>query len=399
MLIELLQDIVSSEYAQWMRYTYLSSLSFGLHTDALSEEFHEHASDELEHAETISRWIVDLGGVPPTSLPMVEQFCGSTEEAILWLIEAEIIGIEKYNLAHTICLGMPGLQADIGEILQKEHEHLSNLTKLISPHFSEGDSTIVIVASSYAKFKNCGSYYKIASIKKQADTLQEYLKELLELAAYKYLHEYNPNIGYVYILNDIKTSVERLWSERGKEDIQTALTFYRDLNEWINSEKIRNDWDNIHNVIWPDWQQWLQSDTEQIPIEEEQQPSYQQIMEGVEPPLAPEEPEEEAAIPEQMSELQMMEELLGEELEEDPSRREMDQLVEEAPEGYIIVLDPRSQKPSQSARKGDEIYNQQQKSKGTIKKVLTDDTVVVETPNGDEATWDPNQEKIYLSAR
>ncbi len=139
MLIELLQDIVSAEYAQWMRYTYLSSLSFVLHTDTLSKEFREHASDELEHAEIVSRWIVDLGGVPPTSLPIVEQFCGSTEEAVLWLIDAEIIGIEKYSLVHMIAVGMPGFQADVGEILQKEHEHLSELTKLISPHFSEGD--------------------------------------------------------------------------------------------------------------------------------------------------------------------------------------------------------------------------------------------------------------------
>ena len=65
--------------------------------------------DELEHAELVSRWIVDLGSVPPTDMPCVEQFCGSTDEAIHWLIEAEVVGIHKYNAAHALSCGLPGL--------------------------------------------------------------------------------------------------------------------------------------------------------------------------------------------------------------------------------------------------------------------------------------------------
>jgi len=179
-LLKILQDIVAAEHAQFMRYTYLSSLGYGLHTDALHCQFEEHALDEIEHAKRINHWIVDLGGIPPTDIPPVEQYIGSIEGAIEWILEAELVGIKKYNYAHelAIALGLPGLQSEIGNILEKEHEHTREMLNYVAPHMVSGDQvTMIMVANAFRRFAaNGGEFFQHLII----DRFAEFLKRAVE---------------------------------------------------------------------------------------------------------------------------------------------------------------------------------------------------------------------------
>jgi len=290
-LVALLQEIVRAEHAQWMRYIYLSSLSFGLDTDALTDEFLEHAEDEHEHAMLYNRWIVDLDGIPPTDIPPVQQFCGSVEDAIGWLLEAEIEGAKLYSLAFDLAalIGLHGLTHDIGKTLSEEHEHISDLENYVAPHMLSGnDTTLIVVAQAFRRFaSNRELFNKVSQVAAKEDyQINQYLRDILEMAKYHYVQEYTPEKGREYILNDIESTVKNLWERRKEEDVRSALQFYKYLYDWISSPDVTARWTQIHNNYLPDWETWKLSDWyEEKEPEQEEAESFQNILQQISPEM------------------------------------------------------------------------------------------------------------------
>ncbi|MCK5616065.1 ferritin-like domain-containing protein, partial [Candidatus Pacearchaeota archaeon] len=302
-LVALLEEIVRAEYAQWMRYVYLSSLSYGLNTDALVSEFEKHAEEEYEHAKLISRWIVDLDGIPPTDTPPVEQFCGTVDDAIGWLLEAEIEGARLYSLTFDAAslIGMHGLTHDIGRILSEEHEHISDLENFVAPHMlSGGDTTLIVVAQAFKRYaNNIELFNKCSQVAAKEDyQINQYLKDILELAKYHYVQEYTPKKGHEYVLNDVERTVTDLWQRRKEEDVRSALQFYKYLYDWITSPDVVSRWTEIHNSYMPDWETWKLTDWyEEAPKEISFQDIMQQVSPEMEAPVQPEQAPAKAQPP------------------------------------------------------------------------------------------------------
>lgn len=403
-LLSLLSEIVKSEYAQWMRYTYLSALGYGLGTDPLSEHFKEHASDELEHAERVSRWIVDLGGVPPTCMSPVEPFSGSTEDCISWLIDYEVSGIEKYNAAHQLCTGVPALQNDLAEILSTEHEHLSDLQKLVYPHTSQEsleDDFVVIVA----KNKKAVSYREMI----------DWAKDVL--APYQEIQWYSPEDAKQVLLEAIEDDITAAWPKRDDKKVLDNLKLlkerYKLLSQWSDEE-----WSKFH-------EEFLTKETTSPDII----PKFENIMEQIEPISYEEEDEEPAPTPAAPAPAQP-EQPAQEDEEDDDDWQLLQQTVSRPIDKEIEDIKPQKEGSDEFAtvyapgkrgkttvRIGDKVYNstgvkhwagptnpagRKQRNKvntGIIKQILASGDLVVEDLTGQQHTWKPSEQDIEKSLR
>jgi bacterioferritin (cytochrome b1) len=425
-LTALLCEILRAEYAQWMRYAYLSALRFGPFADALIEHFEEHYDDELEHASVVRRWIVDLGGVPPTDMSPVEPYNGSLEGALEWLLEAEIDGINKYQLANALADGIAGLQNDIGEILSEEHEHVSDLMKWTQNSFGNvesDDPVIIVLAASYKKFaSDFRSFRRYANIKKRADNVRDYLKEVLQMAWYKFEYDYTPEKAQQYVLEDTQKMVENLW-ERHKsgEDVRSALQFYVNLYKTVQSRNPQQ-WEAMHAWVWPDYQEWLASDAKQeIKTEDEKVPFSQLMEQHVEPELKkPTQPKVDIPkqvqpalgqpIPKQQK-IDMLKKMV-----EFPGRgEETRRPIEQA--GTIFVYDAgksrTGKEPTIEVSAGDRVKNmtlsgegipetgrpgRAKYTEGVIEEITPDGLLLVNTGSGKQE-WNPDVDLIEIDAR
>lgn len=389
-LIALLSDIVSAEYAQWMRYTYLSSLGYGLNTDALSEHFRDHGSDELEHAECISRWLVDLGGYPPTDHEPVEQFCGSTTQAIEWLIEYEVSGIKKYNHAYELActLNIPGLKYDIGKIVSKEHEHLSDLMNMVAPHIID-NSTVVIVARHNPKLAS-----SMLINQKIAVSMSEAIN-WLQTALSPYYHDYkdDPNETKQIALELIEGQVTDVWNMQEFQGKQQYLRGLKELYQMVQSAD-EQQWLDTHNIIFPR----SEEPEQQVPS------TFEDIMQHIEPP----------------------EQVTMEDVENDDNTHVIQQqetpvVEEERPIEQVLefkVFEPgKSRRPGAEPTKevnvGDKIKNmtltgpgvpnpgrpgRASWNEGEIIEIISPKQVKVLTPKG-EQVWDSRQDKLELDLK
>ena len=403
-LVSILCDIVQAEYAQWMRYTFLSALRYGLHTDTLQEHFEEHAEDELEHAHLVSRWIVDLGGLPPTTIPYIEQIHTGAQDALEWLLNAEIEGINKYQVAHQAAEGIFGLQNDIGDLLSTEHEHLSDIIKFLEPMsqgVEEDDDTIIILANTFRQNRN--SLHKFASIKKNAQSMTEYLHDLLQMAWYKHEYNYTPELGLEYIREDTKKTLMNL-HERIKEGDQGArqsAKFFIDLYQWLQTMN-KDSWLQQHSKIWPQYHSdpaWGGYEDSDEPAEEQvKKPSFEQVLqetqEETKKPVvqAPQiqSPVRPSRSPELMEAMEKRIEVYDAGKSNDPNT---DAVFSVGPGDRIKNMDLEGAGIPPPGRPG-----RSQWTEGTIKHVTRGGLLVVETPKG-EQTWDPSANRLEIDAR
>lgn len=412
----ILVEIIKAEYAQWMRYNYLSALGYGLYTDILAKHFKEHAYEELKHGEIISRWVVDLGFVPPTTIPVIEQFCGTTKEAINWLLDAEFEGISKYLIARELACNFPGLQADIDNILTIEHEHVSDLGKLVNPIFKETEDPTIIVVSSLArntKF-NCKKAQK-KPFPDPTQTPEAFIADYLKWAADEYGEEYTPKLGREFAKDKIISELEYIDSlyqevEQGRVDEDEFRSWvelapiYISILDWLQLSTVENNWNSIHDTIWPDYQSWLVSDMpeEVEPEEVEPEEDRERIIrersklwktrkpsEEVEPVET--EPIEEVDIE---SLYRQTYEEHGKELEPEETRPAEEELK------TILVKHPKKKDEVIEVGEGTSIRNlsiadtiprgrphRTQKSTGKIMEILPDGSVKVKTHSGKEEVW------------
>jgi len=130
---------LATELVCILRYTYHSIAAMGIHSDAVKEEFAEHAKDEAEHADMIGERINQLGGKPnlnPDGLPSrsaTQYVEGSTLESMIKEnLVAERIAIETYReMIRYFSNHDPTTRRMLETILAKEEEHANDMQDLL----------------------------------------------------------------------------------------------------------------------------------------------------------------------------------------------------------------------------------------------------------------------------
>jgi bacterioferritin len=127
-LIELLNEDLSREYQAIIAYVVYSQVLKGAQYMNIAEELVTHASEELEHALTISKQIDYLGGMP-TVTPKPVKVSDEAEDMLRFDLENENETIRNYRVRVRQCemLGEYALAEHIREILVQEQEHQIDL--------------------------------------------------------------------------------------------------------------------------------------------------------------------------------------------------------------------------------------------------------------------------------
>ncbi|HZT02488.1 MAG TPA: ferritin-like domain-containing protein [Steroidobacteraceae bacterium] len=137
--IRILNEALATELVCTLRYQFHYFMATGIHSQAVKQEFKEHAREEQEHAERIAERIKQLGGKPVmnpamlTDLSHSEYREGNTlAEMIREDLIAERIAVESYReMIRYFGDRDPTTRIMMEEILAKEEEHADELTDLL----------------------------------------------------------------------------------------------------------------------------------------------------------------------------------------------------------------------------------------------------------------------------
>lgn len=138
-VIKLLNEALATEIVCVLRYKRHYFMAAGIHAAPVAAEFLEHATEEMGHADSLAKRIIELRGEPnfsPDGLSArshAEYVDGATlKEMIKEDLIAERIAIESYRemIAY---LGSqdPTTQRLLKEILASEEEHAEDLSSLL----------------------------------------------------------------------------------------------------------------------------------------------------------------------------------------------------------------------------------------------------------------------------
>src|SRR5215212_8291153 len=138
-IIRLLNDALATEVVCYLRYKRHYFMADGIHADAVSAEFQEHATQEQQHADRIAERIVQLGGAPDFSPDRLSarshaQYVegNSLTDMLRENLVAERIAIESYReIAQYIGDKDPTTRRLMEEILATEEEHADDLVSLM----------------------------------------------------------------------------------------------------------------------------------------------------------------------------------------------------------------------------------------------------------------------------
>jgi len=138
-VLELLNEALATEIVCVLRYRHDHFVARGIDSKSAADEFLEHATQELEHADRIAERIVQLGGEPqldPAQLASrshSEYRTGrSVQDAIRENLIAERIAIDSYReMIRYIADGDPTTRRMLEEILATEEEHADDLADLL----------------------------------------------------------------------------------------------------------------------------------------------------------------------------------------------------------------------------------------------------------------------------
>ena len=127
-LIKLLNEDLAREYQAIIAYVAYSQILKGAEYMNIAEELETHASEELEHALTISKMIDYLGGTP-TVVPVPVKLSDDMDTLLRFDLENETVTIREYRKRVQQCesLGEYAISEHIREILKQEQEHLTDL--------------------------------------------------------------------------------------------------------------------------------------------------------------------------------------------------------------------------------------------------------------------------------
>jgi len=127
-LIGLLNEDLAREYQAIIAYVVYSQVLKGAAYMNIAEELKRHASEELNHALTISKQIDYLGGMPAV-MPKPVRTSEDAEEMLRFDLDNENETVRNYRQRVRQCeaLGEYALAEQIREILVQEQEHQIDL--------------------------------------------------------------------------------------------------------------------------------------------------------------------------------------------------------------------------------------------------------------------------------
>src|SRR3954471_14065406 len=134
-VLKLLNEALATEIVCVLRYKRHYYMASGIHSQAVTQEFQEHAAEEQEHADRIASRIVQLDGEPnlnPDGLlsrshsEYVEG--ASTLDMIREDLVAERVAIESYSeIIRYLADKDPTTRRLMEDILAKEEEHAEDM--------------------------------------------------------------------------------------------------------------------------------------------------------------------------------------------------------------------------------------------------------------------------------
>ena len=139
-VIELLNHALATEIVCVLRYKRHTFMATGIHADAVTKEFQQHAVEELAHADRIAERITQLGGEPDFSPEGLgkrshSQYVegDSLTDMIRENLVAERIAVESYReMIRYVGENDPTTRRMLEEILESEEEHADDMVKILS---------------------------------------------------------------------------------------------------------------------------------------------------------------------------------------------------------------------------------------------------------------------------
>lgn len=137
--IAVLNEALATELVCVLRYKFHYFMATGLHSQAVKEEFREHAAEEQQHADRIAERIKQLGGKPEMNPAILtgrshsefregSTLAGMIREDLI----AERIAVETYrDMVRFFGEKDPSSRIMMEEILAKEEEHADELADLL----------------------------------------------------------------------------------------------------------------------------------------------------------------------------------------------------------------------------------------------------------------------------
>jgi bacterioferritin len=138
-VIRILNEVLATEIVCVLRYKRHYYMATGIHSQAVAEEFLEHANEEQEHADLAAERITQLGGEPnfnPEGLTMRSHSEYAEGKTLLDMVRedlvAERIAVESYTeIIHYLGNDDPTTRRMIEKIMAKEEEHADDMKTIL----------------------------------------------------------------------------------------------------------------------------------------------------------------------------------------------------------------------------------------------------------------------------
>ena|SRR5579862_3051369 len=138
-VLRVLNEALATEIVCVLRYKRHHYMAKGIHSQAVAEEFLEHAAEEQEHADMIAERITQLDGEPnfnPEGLLTRSHSEYVEGESLVEMIKedlvAERIAVESYSeIIRYLSDNDPTSRRMMEEILAKEEEHAEDMKTLL----------------------------------------------------------------------------------------------------------------------------------------------------------------------------------------------------------------------------------------------------------------------------
>jgi bacterioferritin len=140
-ILQLLNEALATEIVCVLRYRHHYFVTKGINSEPIAQEFLEHATEELAHADKLAQRIVQLGGKPDfnpntlTERSHAEYIEGADlNDMIRENLVAERIAIDSYReMIEYIGSTDPTTRRILEDILATEEEHADELSNLLAP--------------------------------------------------------------------------------------------------------------------------------------------------------------------------------------------------------------------------------------------------------------------------
>lgn len=139
-VIKVLNEVLATEIVCALRYKHHYFTAKGMDSEAVKEEFLQHAADEQQHADQVAERITQLNGDPnlnPEGLATRShsEYKGGEDLAAMVKedLVAERVAIETYGeIIHWLGDKDPTSRRMMEQILEKEEEHANDLSDLLT---------------------------------------------------------------------------------------------------------------------------------------------------------------------------------------------------------------------------------------------------------------------------